>query len=192
VRTKAADLDNRILNAAARLFAGGHFHEVRMEDISAEAAVGKGTLYRYFNDKEALYDALLTRAARQMQERAAEAVRGTAPVEARLVRLVDAVLEFFDENPHLFVLIQQAEARGGDDHPWQAARVANLLRVEELLREGNRQRTFLVRDPKMTALLLLGGVRAVYRFGPKSRSARLGGELVRSVLFGASESRTHL
>src|SRR5262245_59330110 len=69
VRTQTPELDQRILDAAARLFAGNHFHAVRMEDISTEADVGKGTLYRYFRDKEELYLALLSRAARQIQDR---------------------------------------------------------------------------------------------------------------------------
>ena len=50
-----------MLAAAARLFGSQRFHEVRMEDIAAEAAVAKGTLYRYFADKEQLYRAMLVR-----------------------------------------------------------------------------------------------------------------------------------
>ena len=45
-----------------------------MEDISAAAGVGKGTLYRYFKDKEELYLALLDRASAQVEERMTAAV----------------------------------------------------------------------------------------------------------------------
>ena len=34
-----------------------------MEDVASAAGVGKGTVYRYFKDKEELYLALLARAA---------------------------------------------------------------------------------------------------------------------------------
>src|SRR5262245_18615534 len=55
VRTKTPQQADKMLNAAARLFGTQRFHEVRMEDIAAEAAVGKGTIYRYFSDKDELY-----------------------------------------------------------------------------------------------------------------------------------------
>ena len=61
MRTKTAQQADKVLDAAARLFGTQRFHEVRMEDIAAEATVGKGTLYRYFNDKEELFVALLER-----------------------------------------------------------------------------------------------------------------------------------
>jgi AcrR family transcriptional regulator len=127
VRTKTPDLDQRILAAAARLFAGNHFHAVRMEDIAVEAEVGKGTLYRYFRDKEELYLALLDRAARQMQGRISEvAERGLEPV-AKLEALVDSIFDFFDEQPHIFELIQQAEASRGANHPQSPSGAASFV-----------------------------------------------------------------
>jgi len=58
VRTKTPQLAGRILDAATRLFASQRFHEVRMDDIAAEADVSKGTLYSYFHDKDELLSAL--------------------------------------------------------------------------------------------------------------------------------------
>src|SRR5438132_288135 len=65
VRTKTPQQADKMLDAAVALFGRRRFHEVRMDDIAAEAEVGKGTLYRYFTDKEELYLALLARSARQ-------------------------------------------------------------------------------------------------------------------------------
>src|SRR5205807_6866797 len=73
VRTKTPLQAEKILSVAARLFAKQRFHEARMEDIAAAAEVGKGTLYRYFKDKEELYTALLARASEQMSQRLREA-----------------------------------------------------------------------------------------------------------------------
>ena len=58
MRAKSPEQVDRMLDAAARLFGAHRFHEVRMEDVAAAAEVGKGTLYRYFRDKEELYLAL--------------------------------------------------------------------------------------------------------------------------------------
>jgi AcrR family transcriptional regulator len=186
VRTKTPELDQRILDAAARLFAGNHFHAVRMEDISLEANVGKGTLYLYFRDKEELYLALLSRAADQIEERIEDIASDECDPIDKLEALVDAILTFFDEQPHIFELIQQAEASRGTNHPWQPARDVVIKEVVRLFEEGKYRGNFKVRDPGVTALVLLGGVRAVVRFGPKNRPERLARKLVDTVLFGAT------
>src|SRR5262249_50119289 len=122
VRTKTPFLPERMLDAAARLFATQRFHEVRMEDIAAEADVGKGTLYRYFNDKEELYLALLDRASRQLAARLHEQVAESDEPRRRLQTIVAALIQFFDEQPHLLDVIQRAEVLRGPDFPWKQTR----------------------------------------------------------------------
>ena len=87
MRTKTPQQADKMLDAASRLFATSRFHEVRMEDIAAEAEVGKGTLYRYFMDKDELYFALLTRASRQFLCRLEQSVAQAEGARHRLVRL---------------------------------------------------------------------------------------------------------
>src|SRR3954464_15972698 len=99
-----------MLDAAVELFGRRRFHEVRMEDIAAAAEVGKGTLYRYFTDKEKLYAALLAQAADQLSEQTHRAAQGATAARGRLVALATAILTYFDEHPHLVDLINHAEA----------------------------------------------------------------------------------
>ena len=188
MRTKTPELDQRILDSAAQLFAGNHFHAVRMEDIAAEADVGKGTLYRYFKDKEELYLALLSRAAKQMKGRLRKLEKRNLDPIAQLIALVDDVLHFFDEQPHVFQIIQQVEATRGTNHPWQAARNVIIQEVIDLFAAAHRQGILTVRDPDITALVLLGGVRALIRFGPKKRPPDLAKRIVETVLYGARKT----
>src|SRR5262245_23528137 len=175
VRTKTPQLSERILDAAARLFGTQWFHEVRMEDLAAEAGVSKGTLYRYFRDKDEMYLALLGRASQQLVQRLRQRVKQAHDARGRLVALVDAVVSFFDGQPHLFDLIQRAEVLRppGADFPWQPVRAEGIRLVNEAFREAKRRREFGVQDPELAALMLLGGMRAVVRFGKKPRPPRL-------------------
>src|SRR5262249_46174369 len=108
-----------MLDAAGRLFGTQRFHEVRMEDIAAEAEVGKGTIYRYFSDKEELYKALLSRSSGQLLGRLRDELEQADAPRAQLVRVVAALIGFFDERPHLFDLIQRAEVMQGPGFLWR-------------------------------------------------------------------------
>lgn len=48
-----------ILDAAAVVFAQHGFHDAKMEEIAAQAGVGKGTLYEYFSSKQQLFQELI-------------------------------------------------------------------------------------------------------------------------------------
>lgn len=187
MRTKTPDQAEKILSAATRLFGTHRFHEVRMEDIAAEAEVGKGTLYRYFADKEELYKAILARSTEQLLKRIKEiAGSGTSP-RCRLEAMVAGVIDHFDAEPHLHDLIQRAEVMAAPkgDFPWQHLRQELPRLVQALFAEAAAQGEFQVRDPELTVHILLGAVRAVLRFGPKPRPDRLAQRLLENFLHGA-------
>jgi len=187
VRTKTPQLAQRILDAATTLFASRRFHEVRMDDLAAEAEVSKGTLYSYFHDKEELYLALLARGSVNLVRALEEAVSVPGGARAKLVAFVDAVIVFFDREPHLFDLIQVVEVlRRSREFPWQEARDVAARLVHQLLEEGRQRGEFRVADPDLAALMLLGGLRSVLRFGKRPRPRRLAARVVDSILDGAS------
>jgi AcrR family transcriptional regulator len=192
VRTKTPVQAEKILEAAARLFGSQRFDQVRMEDIAAEAAVGKGTLYRYFSDKEELFLALLTRSSERFLQRVEDVVSGAGSPRDRLEAVVATVIDEFDEkNPHLLNLLMRAEvmAEDGRTYPWQEARVQMPRLVVDLFREAEKRGQFTVRDPELMALVLLGGIRAVIRFGPKPRPAHLARRIVKGFLHAADTPR---
>jgi TetR/AcrR family fatty acid metabolism transcriptional regulator len=187
VRTKTTAQADKILNVAVRLFATHRFHEARMEDIAACAGVGKGTLYRYFKDKEELHTALLERATEQILERLHAAAQvGDDPV-SKLEALVATFLQFHDDHPHVFDLLQHAEALSRPDQyfPWQKARTLSVDMVKQVLEEGQAKGVF--RGADNTALmLLLGGIRAIIRFGDKPRPPDLARRIAELFLHGVA------
>jgi AcrR family transcriptional regulator len=189
VRTKTAQLADRILDSAARLFASQFFHEARMDDIAAETGVSKGTLYSYFRDKDELYLALLDRASTGMVQALERAVDRPVGARAKLVAIVEAILTYFDGQPHVFDLIQRVEVlnRHGAEFPWQKARDVGLRLVMNVFDEASTSREFRVRDPELGALLLFGGLRSVICFGNKPRPRGLAARLVDSFLHGAAQ-----
>lgn len=187
VRKKTPSQAKKILSAATRLFARQRFHEVRMEDIAAAAEVGKGTLYRYFNDKEELFAALLDQAAEQMSRRLRECAALAADPRTKLEAILAAYLHYFGEHPHLFDLIQRAEVLSRPDRAlrWHQTRQESIALVQGILEEGRRAGVFRIDDPPLAAWFLLGGLRAVMRFHQAAPDPDMPARLVDLFLGGA-------
>ncbi|WP_327086234.1 TetR/AcrR family transcriptional regulator [Nonomuraea sp. NBC_01738] len=96
-RADAARNREKILAAAAGLFAERGVEAVTMDVIAAEAGVGKGTLFRRFGDKSGLAVALLDTRERDLQERilSGPAPLGPgAPAGDRLAAFAAAYLDY--------------------------------------------------------------------------------------------------
>jgi AcrR family transcriptional regulator len=81
------------VRAAEHQFAEKRFDEVLMEDVAAEASVGKGTLYRYFEDKESLYFAVVMEGFDALIERLRSGDVPADPVE-RLQQTVASIVGY--------------------------------------------------------------------------------------------------
>ena len=109
-RADAARNAARILDACERLFAERGVERVSMDEIAAEAGVGKGTLFRRFGDRAGLARAVIGERERRFQE---ELIRGQpplgpgAPARDRLIAFVAGLADHLDRHGEL---IQAAEA----------------------------------------------------------------------------------
>lgn len=186
MRTKTPEQSEKMLDAAERLFGRLRFHEVRMEDIAAEAKVGKGTLYRYFLDKEELYLALISRSSRELLAIIEDGVSQAKNPRTQLHAIVTAMFGYFESRPHLGPLIQRSEVAHAGESPWQPTRDAVAARIVEILNDASANGEFQVRDPLMAAHLLLGGLRGIFLFGSKPRSRDLPARIVECFLHGAA------
>lgn len=93
-----------ILEAAGRRFAERGFAGVSVRQIAAEAGLrNQASLYHHFKNKRALYEAALTRGIEPIVAMVA-ASRDDAGVESTLI---DRLVEYLAEHPHLPRLIQR-------------------------------------------------------------------------------------
>jgi len=88
-RTAAA-----ILDAAAHVLAARS--SASMADVAEAAGVGRATLYRYYESRESLLDALAERAVADAGARLADAGLDRVPVEEAIERIVRAIIAVGD------------------------------------------------------------------------------------------------
>src|SRR6202034_4206318 len=98
----------RILDAAAHLFAERHYHQVRVEDVAAKAGVSKGAVYLYFKDKDDLYLALILHGMQGLLDGVRKRLQGLQSPEEKLLPYVNEVFDYFAKAPHLLELILRA------------------------------------------------------------------------------------
>jgi AcrR family transcriptional regulator len=103
-----------ILAAATDIFERRGYPGTDLQVVADRLGLGKGTVYRYFPTKEALFLAAADRGMRLLQERTErEARKAVDPLE-RIVRATHAYLSFFDEHPEFVELFVQERAEFRD------------------------------------------------------------------------------
>jgi AcrR family transcriptional regulator len=80
----------QILTAASRCFSRSGFHDATMQEIADEAGLSAGALYRYFDGKDGLVEALAAWGREQKRDALQELSAGGGP--DGLARLVEAML----------------------------------------------------------------------------------------------------
>jgi AcrR family transcriptional regulator len=136
VRPHRADaVKNRelLVRTAAALFAERGVDAVTMSEIAQAAGVGKGTLYRHFNNKTELTHALLDQEQRELQSSTLQRLRHGNPPVDDLRWFVEQVAGFVTRNFMLLDVTGDTSAPLPLIHPahawwWQTIR-ALLLRA---------------------------------------------------------------
>ena len=103
-----------IVAAAHDLFLSKSYEETTMEEIAERAEQAVGTLYNYFNSKEALFAELVSRARGELLTTLDEAVQAYNGW-ARLQATARFMLGFAHRNARMLAVYQ--DAIGGDEHP---------------------------------------------------------------------------
>src|SRR4051794_40895477 len=102
-RSRSDAIKNRalLLSTAKRLFAEQNVANVTMSAVADAAGVGKGTLYRHFENKLELSMALLDEDQRDLQDRTLRRMRETGGTLDTLKWFIAEVILFTERNSEL-------------------------------------------------------------------------------------------
>lgn len=133
--------ERRIVRAAERLFTRRRFHEVKMDDVSRVAGVGKGTIYRYFKDKDDLFLRVVTSGFGELCGLLEETASGDLPFRAQLTGVVSHICDFFVRRRPLMRVMHSeharlAAAKGAMRGAWTRRRRKLTRVVSEVVRRG--------------------------------------------------------
>jgi TetR/AcrR family transcriptional repressor of uid operon len=115
------DRRSQILEAALICFAKHGFHQASMHDISAEAGISVGLIYRYFENKEAVISAMADRHKKEISEMLERAQKAPTLLESLEILFTAHCCENEPRVISAFVVDLYAEAS-------RNPRVADLVR----------------------------------------------------------------
>lgn len=95
-------VDSILLNAS-RLFVQHGYHKVTMESIAQYANVSKVTLYKYFSDKQVLYEHILKEIYLSEYNEIIEVINSHLPFEEKIDGVVKArIKKYYDKTKPVF------------------------------------------------------------------------------------------
>jgi AcrR family transcriptional regulator len=188
VRTADPAKIQRIVDAAAQLFAERDYHEVRMDDIAEKARVAKGTIYLHFKDKDDLYRALALDSLRKLSAAIRQSVANLDEPAAKLLAINRIVIHYFEHRAYTLDLINRLERTQEQDACAAQAFVSvrddfkNVL--ESILREFPGAESRTQTEMSVATLALMGINKELLRQLPRPWPADLPEQLTRLFLQG--------
>jgi len=163
--------DQLILKTAERLFAAGRYHEITLDHLCKEAGIGKGTVYRYFKDKEDLYYQVILRGLDELVCSVREVSKQEADPAQGLRLAARRVTDFYADRHALFSLMWSEQLRGSSHKrkarsQWKSKsdKMVDVLAgfIERGVESGHYELEGM--SPAAAARLLMGMLRAGMRY----------------------------
>lgn len=163
--TQDSDGRNRILKSASALFAERGFSGVSMSDVAEAAGLVKSSIYHHFENKEALYLAVMAEMSRQSREQMEAGAQGSTWKE-RLLGAARVLGKLIGPRSHVLSLILGGMAQvpaNVDSHMMET--IAPLRRefsavLTREIRAGIAAGELRDLDPELSAICLIGLVTA--------------------------------
>ncbi len=104
------DTREKILQAAKQVFLEKGYSRATVDEIMAQASLGKGTMYLYFESKEDLFVSVVEQAWNSLQQRLDVIILNqNLPAFERMRQGFLEYLAFFEQDPSIIALIVDAE-----------------------------------------------------------------------------------
>jgi AcrR family transcriptional regulator len=159
------DKRRQIMLSVEKLFTSKRYHEIKLDDVAEAAGVGKGTIYRYFEDKEDLFSQTMMSGYDDLCDLLARTSPEGAPFGEQLLQACEQMVVFY-ERRHRMMLMMHAEesrlvpSRGGLKEKWMEQRRKVIAALAAILGKGVAEGR--IRDDvscQMLAAILMGMLR---------------------------------
>jgi AcrR family transcriptional regulator len=147
-----------IFAAAVERFSRQGTEQTTMQEIAEGAGVGKGTLYRYFDDKEDLIFSLIEIGFKKMIDQIKEGIVEVNNPEVKLEKAIEIQLQFYDQHRDFCKFLTRESLGYKDKFKASIKKIRSNYTVvfEEIIDQGCEQEIFKEIDVEISAVSLTG------------------------------------
>jgi AcrR family transcriptional regulator len=148
-----------ILNVSVAVFAKKGLGATRIADIAEAGEMSQGLIYRYFNNKEEIYKAIIERIQSGTSKLAQQALMQPGTPLEKLRWLLEIYTAYVWQRPHFALIMEQAlinEAMPEEIHGLafkQVNMTVNIMR--QLIVEGQKSHEIIERDAGVLTAMVL-------------------------------------
>lgn len=159
-RAHGGEARQRILDAAAEVFAERGYGGAGVDEIARRAGVNKAMLYYHVGDKAALFREVVTSNVGCIRQAVTAALAETEDPSDRLRAIPRAFASTLRQRPYLPQLMLREVAAGGPNLPPEAVeQIAEIMGMTKaVLEDGLANGVFRRVDPFITHLMLVGSL----------------------------------
>jgi phosphoribosylaminoimidazole-succinocarboxamide synthase len=191
---RRAETRERLLEAAARVFAREGYERASVDEVAREAGFSSGALYSNFEGKEDLFLALLGQTVERVSRRVSEAISERPTVEERARLGAAEWMRFLEREPEQFLLamefwayaVRDPEARRRFAAAYAEPRAATARLIDESARALGVRPTLPAEQLATAVDSLADGLALQRLLDPESVPEGLFGEVLSLLLAGAS------
>jgi AcrR family transcriptional regulator len=182
-----------ILRHAGDLFAKNDFARVSVDDVAARSGIGKGSVYRQFGSKEALYATVVIDGFKQLQNEIRAALSGSTSTRDQIETVVRHTLTYFWTRRQFFALLRDPTALPGNlerrylRQRHELAKMVGAIFVEGVKSEALRADL----DKRIVAESLLGMLRGINRYCREYTTPENAADAVLTVFLDGCASKPH-
>ena len=162
-RRTSGDKREVILAAALELFVERGFYGTAVPEIAERAGVGAGTIYRYFESKEALVNELYREHKLRFEHVALDAFPATAPSREQFRVLWARMAGFATDHPSSFVFLELHHLARYLDARSRAVEQRVTAMFRQVVVAAQARGELKPGDPRVLIGLVMGGFVGVFR-----------------------------
>ncbi len=169
---------NRIIDQAANLFAQRRYDQVTLDELTQILGIGKGTLYRYFTNKEQLYEQILDIGHQKLMEilNRVKSREDINPLE-KLYEMAFSMAHFIRLHLDIYkvMAIEEPKERQCSTEKVQQYRKERINMISDVVQEGRLLSYFREdMDISLFSQSLMGAlwVEAIFPLGSEEKDGR--------------------
>jgi AcrR family transcriptional regulator len=143
----------QIIAAAKRIFARDGYRRTSIDHIVDDLGVGKGTAYRYFENKKALFLAVFETGMQHLRNTIRSKVDIVEDPDKRIETAIRTFLEFFGKDKELIEIMMQVRSEFRDYYMayYRQTYSEYIVNIQTTLRQGVEINQFRALDIEKTA-----------------------------------------